>query len=122
VGSGNTITLQKKLKLVRVKIVHLPIKKSKNGVEIPRVKTIFGLAHAQDGRSSAHPPQVLGHGAGPKNVKFWLDGVPPAAADSGQKSSGKTPAGPAFPSNTYISVFDYFRRSMYYPLPYARVY
>jgi len=104
--------LQKKLKLVRVNVIHLPAKKSKKGQDIPRVKTIFGLAHPQDGRTGSHPPQVTGPGAGPKNVKFWLNATPPAAA--GAKASPKKPAASAFPSNTYISVFDYFKRSKLY--------
>lgn len=90
-GTGNKVTLQKKLKRVRVEVTHLPIKKSKNtNQNIPRVKTIFGLAHQQDGQGGDHPPQVDSFGAGPKGVKFWF----------------------ADPSTvTYISVFDYFRKS-----------
>jgi eukaryotic translation initiation factor 2C len=115
-GTGNTLTLQKKLKLVRVEVIHIPAKKTKSNKNIPRVKTIFGLAHPQDGRKAGeqHPPQVKGFGAGPKDVKFWLSDVPPAAATAGAKPAGKAPkksTGPPLPKNTYISVFDYFRNS-----------
>jgi eukaryotic translation initiation factor 2C len=114
-GTSNKVTLQKKLKLVRVKVTHLPIKKSKKtNQNVPRVKTIFGLAHTQDGRTEAHPPRIGQFGAGPKEVQFWLDDVSPTAKGANPPSKGKAPqkgAGPAFPTNTYISVFDYFRRS-----------
>jgi hypothetical protein len=114
-GTGNKITLQKKLKLVRVKVTHLPGKKSKkNNQNIPRVKTIFGLAHTQDGRTEEHPPRVSSFGAGPKNVQFWLSDVPPAAAGANPPTKGKAAqkgVGKVVPTNTYISVFDYFRRS-----------
>lgn len=109
-GSGNKTTLHKKLKLVRVKITHLPPKKSKKtGVEIDRVKTIFGLAQPRDGSKEAHPPQISGTGAGPKGVKFWLSDLP-----SGEKDKAKPKAkGPALPTNAYVTVFDYFKKSKF---------
>jgi eukaryotic translation initiation factor 2C len=114
-GTGNRLTLQKKLKLTRVSVLHLPGKKDKKtNQEIPRIKTIFGLAHPQNGRKAGeqHPPQINEFGAGPKDVKFWLSDVPPAAAAAGaQPAKGKKPSGPALPKNTYISVYDYFRKS-----------
>lgn len=116
-GSGNKLTLQKKLKLVRVNVTHLPVIKHKTtGKNIPRIKTIFGLAHQQDGRSDPHPPQVTSFGAGPRDVKFWLSDSPPPATDAkpAAKGKGAKPApkasGPALPSNVYMSVFDYFKR------------
>ena len=114
-GTGNRLTLQKKIKLVRVQAIHIPSKKSKSGREIPRFKTIFGLAHPQDGQGSAHPPRVRNFGAGPKDVQFWLEAVPPAAAaiakPPGKGKSAKKPAGP--PGDTYISVYDYFGYSKF---------
>ena len=119
-GTGNTTTLQKKLKRVRVEVIHLPAKKSKNGQTVPRVKTIFGLADRQDGRSEEHPPQVECYAAGPRQVKFWLSAVPPAATAAAAAAGGKPPgkgkggkqdAGPQLPANTYITVFEYFRKS-----------
>ncbi|TVY52831.1 Protein argonaute 1B [Lachnellula cervina] len=106
-GSGNKLTLQKKLKLIRVKVTHLPPKKlKKTNEEVPRVKTIFGLAHPQDGRAEEHPPKIADFGAGPKGVSFWLsEGPAPAkGAKPGKKGAGSAPA------NTYITVFDYFRK------------
>ena len=115
-GTGNKVTLQKKLKKVRVDVIHLPAKKSKNGQNVPRVKMIFGLADRDDGRSEEHPPQVASFGAGPKEVKFWLSEVPPAAATAGAKPAGKgkspkKDSGSQLTANTYITVFDYFRKS-----------
>ncbi|KAH8668088.1 QDE2 protein [Tricladium varicosporioides] len=113
-GSNNKVTLNKKLKSVRVDVLHLP-GKNKNGREIRRTKIIFGLAHQQDGSSEDHPPQIASFGAGPKHVKFWLAAqtAPAAKPASGKakKSSGSggSKTGAGLPSNQYISVFDYFR-------------
>lgn len=113
-GTGNRLTLQKKLKLIRVQVIHIPVKKSKAGKDIPRVKTIFGLAHPQDGQGDPHPPQVNGFGAGPKDVKFWLSAVPPAAAGAQPAGKGKPPKKPTGPpGDTYITVWDYFRNSKF---------
>jgi eukaryotic translation initiation factor 2C len=125
-GTGNKITLNKKMKLMRVKITHLDVKKSKiTNIEIPRIKTIFGLAQPQDGRTLSHPPQIQAYGAGPKGVKFYLNEIPPAAAAAGAKPPApkgkKSPKGPGgsggsggLPSNQYITVFDYFRISTFH--------
>jgi eukaryotic translation initiation factor 2C len=111
-GTGNKVTLQKKLKRVRVEVTHLQVKKSKNTNKItPRVKTIFGLAHQQDGQGGLLPPQVDSLGAGPKNVRFWLADQPAPTAGAKPTDKGKAlkkPTGPSLPMNTYISVFDYF--------------
>jgi eukaryotic translation initiation factor 2C len=114
-GTGNKLTLQKKLKRVRVEVTHLQAQRSKNTNQtIPVVKTIFGLAHVEDGQGHTHPPQIKEFGAGPKDVKFWLVDLSPPAAGAAPTGKGKTPkkaAGPQLPTNAYISVFDYFRRS-----------
>lgn len=110
-GSANKITLQKKLKGLRVNTIHLPLKTNKKtGEKIPKIKTIFGLAHPQDGHRSEHPPQVSGLGAGPKHVKFWLGAIPSTAA-AVEPGPSKKPPKSALPSSTYISVYDYFKRS-----------
>lgn len=115
-GSGNKPTLQKKMRLVRVKVTHIAPKKSKTtGQEFPRIKTILALAQKEDGRKDPHPPQVASLGAGPKDVRFWLGEDSSKDGDGTGKGKGKSgklkPAGPALPTNTYISVFDYFRIS-----------
>ncbi|RDL39578.1 Ribonuclease H-like protein [Venustampulla echinocandica] len=107
-GTGNRVILQKKLKLTRVRVIHLPAKVSKKTQrEIPRVKTIFGLARPDDGHKDPKPPQVATFGAGPKDVKFWLSEAPPPKDGKTGKTGKK--GGQALPSNKYISVFDYFK-------------
>ncbi|CAG8976256.1 hypothetical protein HYALB_00009431 [Hymenoscyphus albidus] len=105
-GSGDKTILGKKLKLIRVRLTHLPPKKDKkSGKEIWRVKTIFGLARPHDGRGEEHPPQVRGLGAGPKEVKFWLANRAPAK-DAKPAAKGKKQA---VRPDGYITVFDYFQ-------------
>jgi hypothetical protein len=89
------------------------------GEEFPRIKTILALAQRQDGRKETHPPQVAMLGAGLKAVSFWLgDDSSKDGDDKGKdqaKGKGKggklKPTGPALPTNTYVTVFDYFRIS-----------
>ncbi|EDN03752.1 predicted protein [Histoplasma mississippiense (nom. inval.)] len=94
-GVRNTVALEKFLKLVRVQTTHLPEKRNRANEVIPRVKTIFGLARMDDGLGMAHPPCVRQHGAGAKDVEFWLDGeasspgAPKAEAKGGAKGKGK---------------------------------
>lgn len=117
--------LEKFLKRVRVRSTHLKVKTNKKGEEVIRVKTIFALAKKTDGRRLAHPPQVSMYGAGPADVKFWLDAHPPAStpgaapATSAKKGKGKggkkaAPAGPqpAGPGEgRYISVQEFFKNT-----------
>jgi eukaryotic translation initiation factor 2C len=113
-GTGNRVTLEKKLKRVRVKLTHLPPKKNKTtNEEIPRIKTIFALANTNDGRNEDHPPQVRSFGAGPGDVKFWLNATPPAG---GAKAPAKAPvkgkkpaAAPA--AGRFVTVLEYFKSS-----------
>ncbi|CAN9164259.1 unnamed protein product [Alternaria alternata] len=117
-GTYNTSALEKFLKLVRVQTTHLPEKRNKVNQVIPRIKTIFGLARKDDGHRLANRPRIKAHGAGAKDVEFWLDsdagssGAPKAEAGASKgKSKGKAqPKGPA-PSGSgrYITVFDFFR-------------
>ncbi|KAG9231095.1 QDE2 protein [Amylocarpus encephaloides] len=115
-GASNKANILKKLKLVKVNLLHLPPKvNKKTKEEIRRVKTIFNLAHPEDGRKEDHRPDIKVFGAGPKDVKFWISSPPqatgaeaPAKGKGKGKGKGKTP-GPALPDNTYISVFDYFK-------------
>lgn len=112
-GTGARHTLQTKIKRMRVYVIHLPPNVSKKtGKEIPRVKTVFGLAHTADGNGSEHAPQVVDFAAGPKGVKFWLADVPPTAPPGTKPpAKGKKPAGKGLPTNQYISVWDYFKHS-----------
>ncbi|KAK2594352.1 hypothetical protein QQS21_007953 [Conoideocrella luteorostrata] len=118
-GVHNTAVLERFLKLVRVHTTHLPEKRNKANEVIPRTKTIFGLARKDDGHRLAHPPRVRHHGAGAKDVEFWLDsapsssGAPKAEANGKGKGKGekKAQAGSsaASSSGAYISVFEFFR-------------
>ncbi|KAL7755607.1 hypothetical protein ACKLNR_014134 [Fusarium oxysporum f. sp. zingiberi] len=87
--------LERFLKFLRPQTTHLPEKRNKANEVIPRVKTIFGLARKDDGHGLAHPPHVRQHGAGAKDVEFWLDGkassssAPKAAARGDAKGKGK---------------------------------
>ncbi|EDN10395.1 hypothetical protein HCAG_06198 [Histoplasma mississippiense (nom. inval.)] len=81
-----------------------------------RIKTIEGLAHQSDGRHLQNPPQVPWLGAGPKDVKFFLDGSTPPPEGQPKKSGKKGKKGPAkpggdSPTGSYISVYDYFKRN-----------
>lgn len=123
-GVHNTVALERFLKLVRVQTTHLPEKRNKANEVIPRVKTIFGLARKDDGHGMARTPRVGKHGAGPKEVEFWLDGeagssaAPKADTKVGAqgkgkgKGKGKPQPQPASAAGKYISVFDYFKTSM----------
>ncbi|KAF4944941.1 hypothetical protein FGADI_12323 [Fusarium gaditjirri] len=94
-GLHSAIMLERFLKLVRIQTTHLPKKRNKANEVIPRVKTIFGLARKDDGHGLAHPPRVRQHGAGAKDVEFWLDGeaspsgAPKPVAKRGAKGKGK---------------------------------
>ncbi|KAH6724161.1 QDE2 protein [Leptodontidium sp. MPI-SDFR-AT-0119] len=117
-GTGNKITLAKKLNKLRVRVIHLPAKKGKKNQDVPRIKSICGFALTTDGRSEEHPPRVTVNGAGPTQVSFWLSDTPPAtapaAAAAGSKTTGKNkkPGGSqagGLPANQYITVYDYFQ-------------
>lgn len=77
-GVWNLRSLEKFLKRVRVRTTHLPVRKNKKGLEVPRIKTIYGLADMRRSKL-AHGPKVKGFGAGPKDVEFWLNEEAPSA-------------------------------------------
>jgi len=112
-GSADTQKLTKKLKYVRVEVLHLQSKSSTT--KKPRVKTIWGLARPGEGQKEPHPPKVDRLGAGPKGVKFWLNAAgpdPAATSKPGKKGQAKKQGG-ALPENDYVTVFDYFQNSEY---------
>lgn len=122
-GVRNTAALERFLKLLRVRTTHLPEKRNKANEVIPRVKTVFGLARKDDGHHMAHPPRVKQHGAGARDVEFWIDGEASSSgtakvdAKSTAKGKGKgkgkaQPKSSAIPgSGRYISVFEFFKTS-----------
>lgn len=87
--------LEKFLKRVRVRTTHLKAKTNKKGEPILRAKAVAALAKKSDGRKLAHPPQVSQTGAGPKDVKFWLEDRLPSAAPSSVPGADASPATPA---------------------------
>ena len=127
----NRVKLQSFLKRVRVRVTHLGEKKNKAGQSIARVKTIFGLANQNDGHGLDHPPQVLNFGAGPKDVKFFLNDSSgaPSSSSTGQatgtpgnkkkgkgKKGGESSQGPGqnvSQGGRYISVYEFFETGIY---------
>lgn len=116
-GPRDIYRLDAFLKRLRIRVTHI-VRKSSKGRVVPRIKTITGLASTADGRSMPYPPKVPKHGAGPREVEFFLD-------NPGQSSSGPSPGGKkgkkppkAGPSQagSYISVADFFRRGKH-PCP-----
>ncbi|MCJ1386039.1 hypothetical protein MMC17_009164 [Xylographa soralifera] len=117
------LQLERFLKRVRIETTHLPIKKNKAGMAIPRIKVINSLATKSDGQGLPHPPRVESFGAFPDKVEFYLDSTPshpetsaPASTPKGGKKGGKksgqqgTQPGPASGvSGKYISVAEFFR-------------
>lgn len=106
--------LGKFLARLRVRATHIRRVNSK-GELIPRFKTISGLAGTHDGRSLSHPPMVPSNGAGPADVKFWLDSdtsapKPGATPATKGKGKGSAPAKAASAGGRYISVQDFFKQ------------
>lgn len=109
--------LERFLKRIRVKVIHLPEKKNAAGQPVPRIKTIMGLASKSDGQGTEHPPIVKAFGAGPRDVQFYFDA--PAATSSsqsagaagGSKKGKAAKSAAAAPSGgRYITVYDFFRQ------------
>jgi hypothetical protein len=109
--------LRRFLEKLRVRVTHIE-RKNKRGEIVPRIKSIAGLANRYDGASLQKPPKVSRHGAGPKEVEFFLEapGQQPSQGASGgtQSKRGKkaVKAGPA-PAGKYISVADFFQQRKY---------
>lgn len=115
-NGNNYNKLESFLKKVRIHVTHIK-RKNKDGVVIPRVKTISGLAKLRDGSLLDHPPRVAEFAAGPRDVKFH-EGKPEAqpeagtsASAAGKKSSNKKAAKANPKTDEYISVHDFFHRS-----------
>ncbi|KAJ5698606.1 hypothetical protein N7462_000611 [Penicillium macrosclerotiorum] len=119
-NSSNTYRLEAFLKRMRVRITHI-IRKTSSGKSRPRIKAIAGLAARNDGASSANPPRVLRHGAGPNEVEFFLSSpgtssgpsnAQPVESRSGAKGKkgkkGPPKAGPPQPGR-YVTVAQFFK-------------
>lgn len=126
-NQDNKLKLQSFVKRVRVRVTHLAAKKNVAGESIPRVKTIHGLARKDDGHGLDRPPLVKEFGAGPKDVKFFLNDSTEAPSSSstdqaiGSSSSkhkgkgiegGASSLGPGqnvSQGGKYISVYEFFK-------------
>lgn len=94
---------------LRVEVTHLRPRTNKRGQRFLRAKKICDLARPGDGKGSQHPPIVPSYGAGPREVKFFMD-VPGNDGDS-QPQKRQKPSEPR--QQGYVSVFDYFKKCMY---------
>ncbi|KAJ6029801.1 hypothetical protein N7499_012209 [Penicillium canescens] len=114
-GNRNTYYLEKFLKNLRVRITHIARKNSR-GQPRPRIKPIYGLANRGDGASSANPPKVTRHGAGPNDVEFFINesspqrvSVPGAPEPKDKKGKKAPRLGPA-EAGRYTTVAAFFKR------------
>lgn len=118
-GNGSNIyKLEAFLRRLRIKATHI-VRKNKKGQNVPRMKVIAGLATRADGSSLPQPPKVSHHGAGPRDVQFFLEQPGQQSSSQGQggqtqgKKGKKQPkAGPA-QAGKYITVADFFRQGKY---------
>lgn len=110
------------LKKLSVDVTHI-VRHNRAGHRVPRIKQIVGLVTREDGRGLQHPPIVADFGAGPKDVKFFLNGQAEGpvgkskdpSGTGGKKGKKPAKAGPERPFQTgYISVYDFFRQSEYF--------
>jgi eukaryotic translation initiation factor 2C len=107
-NGGSKVKLANFLKRVTIDITHLT-SKNKQGQRVPRVKMIESLATPNDGQGSSSPPVVSNFGAGPRDVKFYLNGGDDDKRQSPKGKKGGKPSGPS-PQGELISVYDYFKR------------
>lgn len=112
-NSRNVYRLEAFLKRMRVCITHIK-RKTSSGKPRPRIKPIAGLATRVDGASSPNPPRVAKHGAGPREVEFFLSpggSQPQPSSEAKGKKGKKNPpkAGPP-QAGRYISVEQFFKQ------------
>lgn len=94
--NGNDVTkLNRFVRRVRVERLHL---KRRNGSRSAAPKTICGLATQRDGIQLQNPPTISSFGANARQVQFFL---------------GDNAPGP-MQSNTYVTVYDFFSRGMWF--------
>lgn len=88
------------LKKLRIHVTHLKTTNKK-------VKTICGLASPVGDKSSLeHPPEVARYGAGPREVKFWLNKTGEGKPSPSPKKKAPDRSGGG---GYYVSVYDYFQ-------------
>ncbi|KFG77806.1 Piwi-like domain-containing protein [Metarhizium anisopliae] len=75
---------------------------------------ITGLATQMDGRDNQYPPRIVGFGAGPKDVEFFLAGSlsQPKRAEGHKKGKKVQVAGPSQRvDGRYVSVYEHFEET-----------
>lgn len=112
-NGSSRLALANFLKRLSVEVTHIR-RSNRAGQRIARFKTIIGLATQTDGRDLQNPPVVPVYGAGPKEVKFFLQDDAPSGspADSSKAGSGKKKkkrAEKTEATGRYITVFEFFR-------------
>lgn len=101
----NRSLLHRYVKTMRVMVTHLP-KVEENGGMAYRQRTIWGVAQPSDGADeSDNPPRVRRIASSAKNVEFFEE-----EKDRNGKPTGK---------GKYITVADYFKKSMYLSCSFA---
>jgi eukaryotic translation initiation factor 2C len=123
-NGGSMVKLGNFLKRVRVRVTHI-VRRNRAGHEIPRVKAITGLATPNDGNGLQHPPRVPKFAAGSNEVQFYLSeqGEQPGGSQQspvtkkGKKGKKPVKEGPEPATGRYVSVYDFFRNSMYSDVP-----
>ncbi|KAL2842905.1 Piwi domain-containing protein [Aspergillus pseudoustus] len=119
-ASGSIVRLERFLRRIQVELTHFRQQQDEpDGSYIPRFKVIASLASPSDGRRLHHPPIVPRHGAGPREVRFWLEDVAEAVEEN---SDSDIEMGEVIDSHVengrYVSVEDYFvQRYGVYPDP-----
>lgn len=113
-GINNLKKLSSLLDKVRLRLIHLPERKNKNGDVIPHIRTSIGFARPNQGGRLERRPEVSGFGAGASNVRFLMQGRDSTsekevddsklAAKNNDKGKGKA----SIPEGTMISVTDFF--------------
>ena len=106
----NKLRLANFLRRMSVDLIHIT-NRTKAGKRVPIYRTITGLATRDDGRQLEHPPIVSEFGAGPRDVKFWLNDSGPQAAGKKKGRGPRSKPQPAPSTGKYISVHDHFTRS-----------
>jgi eukaryotic translation initiation factor 2C len=108
--------LEKFIHKLKIRPTHLPERKNRSGQVVHKIKTILGLARIDDGHRLEHRPKVKKFGAGARDVEFWLENAkstPTEKAAGGKKKGAKSAApAPSSSGGRYISVYDYFFKSI----------
>lgn len=117
--SRDTYQLERFLKSLRVRVTHIERKNSQGQLR-PRIKAICGLANPGDNASSANPPKVTRHGAGPNDVEFFINepspqpvSVPGAPIPKAKKRKKAPKIGPS-EAGYYITVAAFFKKGQFH--------